>query len=142
MAQTMSISKSDLEAILDAKLKSLHDKIEEMNASMKFLNLSFEDVKNKVDKLEDNLDEVNKENQFLKQETLKLSNENKKLTNIMNNLCKELNDIQQYQRRDCCEIMGLPVTCGENINDLVIKVGTLMDLDLKEDISVSSAAKE
>ena len=138
MAQTISISKKELEAIFDAKLKPIGDTVVEMNDSMKFLNTSFEEVKIKVSNLENKIDEVTKENDFLKQESLKLSKENAKLVNVSNILSKEINYIQQYQRRDCCEITGLPVLPGENTNELVKKVGSLMDLELTdEDISVS-----
>jgi septation ring formation regulator EzrA len=116
MAQTISISKKELEAIFDAKLKPIGDTVVEMNDSMKFLNTSFEEVKIKVSNLENKIDEVTKENDFLKQESLKLSKENAKLVNVINILSKEINDIQQYQRRDCCEITGLPVLPGENTN--------------------------
>ena len=51
---------------------------------------------------------------------------------------RELNDLQQYQRRDCCEITGIPFQQDENTNDLVIKIGSLMGLKLAaENISVS-----
>ena len=46
--------------------------------------------------------------------------------------------IEQYSRRECVEISGLPVEAEENTTDLAIKVASLMDLDLNErDISVS-----
>lgn len=45
MAQTISISKKQLEEIFDQKLKPISDSIGEMNESMKFLNSSFEEIK-------------------------------------------------------------------------------------------------
>jgi hypothetical protein len=48
--------------------------------------------------------------------------------NVTNILSKEVNDIQQYQRRDSCEITGMPVLPVENNSELVKKVGLLMDL--------------
>ncbi|CAB4025194.1 partial [Paramuricea clavata] len=138
MAQTISTSKKELEAIFDAKFNSISNTVVEMNDLMKFFNTSFEEVKIKVSNLENKIDEVTKENDFLKQESLKLSKENAKLVNVTNILSKEINDIQQYQQRDCCEITGLLVLPGENTNELVKKVGSLMDLELTdEDISVS-----
>ncbi len=57
--------------------------------------------------------------------------------NVTKILSKEINDIQQYQQRDCCEITGLPVVPVEDTRELVKKVGLLMDLELTdEDISV------
>ena len=90
MAQTITISKMQLEEIFDQKLKPISDSIGEMNNSMKFLNASFEEIKQKVGTLETSLDEVEKENHFLKQETMRLSNENTKILNFANDLSRHL----------------------------------------------------
>ena len=51
---------------------------------------------------------------------------------------EEINNMQQYSRRDCVEIAGVPQQLGENTNDLVMKVGLLIGISLSEtDISVS-----
>ena len=138
MAQNITVQKKQLESIFDQKLKPISDSVGEMNESMKFLNSSFEEIKSKVGSLEDNLNEVVKDNRFLHQETLRLSDENKKLSNLANGLSKELNDIQQYLRRDCCEITGIPPVQDESTDEIVIKIALLMglNLDVKE-ISVS-----
>ncbi|CAB4003606.1 Hypothetical predicted protein [Paramuricea clavata] len=50
----------------------------------------------------------------------------------------ELNEIEQYSRRDCIEISGLPQETDEDLNKLVVKIGSLMDVELDErDISIS-----
>lgn len=44
--------------------------------------------------------------------------------------------MEQYSRRDCVEIKGIPV--NKNTDDVVIDVAKLMDVPLKsEDISIS-----
>jgi hypothetical protein len=46
--------------------------------------------------------------------------------------------MEQYSRRECLEIKGIPVTKDENTDELVTKVCELMGLSIKEeDISVS-----
>ncbi|EDO43021.1 predicted protein [Nematostella vectensis] len=56
----------------------------------------------------------------------------------LNTTKKSLDDIEQYPRRDCLEIKGVPVTPTENTNDVVKKVGELMEVEiLEEDISTS-----
>lgn len=138
MAQKINITKKEFESIIDAKLKPINDSNHEMIDSMKFLNLCFEEIKQKVENLESSLQNVIKENHSLKQETTRLSSENAKLSNLVKDLSKEPNDVQQYERRDCCEITGIPVEQNEVANNLVIRVGSLMDLKLDaEDISVS-----
>ncbi|EDO29108.1 predicted protein [Nematostella vectensis] len=56
----------------------------------------------------------------------------------LNTTKKSLDDIEQYSRRDCLEIKGVPVTPTENTNDVVKKVGEHMKVEiLEEDISTS-----
>ena len=48
------------------------------------------------------------------------------------------NDTEQYSRRECVEIQGIPVSEHEDTNKIVVKVGELMGFEIKEDdISVS-----
>ena len=56
----------------------------------------------------------------------------------MNQQSEDINNMEQYSRRDCVEISGLPEEPGENTNTLTIKVASLMGLNLEEkDISIS-----
>ena len=49
--------------------------------------------------------------------------------------CKEL---EQYSRRECLEIQGIPVLESEDTNKLVMKVGELVGVPIEQDhISVS-----
>ena len=46
--------------------------------------------------------------------------------------------MEQYSRRDCLEIRGIPQSQEEDTDEIVKKVGELIDVDLNcEDISVS-----
>ena len=54
-------------------------------------------------------------------------------------LRQNCNDLEQYSGRECVEITGIPppVWGEENVNDMVLKIGKLMDVEIgKEDISV------
>ena len=45
---------------------------------------------------------------------------------------------EQYTRRDCLEIRGIPVQQGEDTNDIIIKLGSKIGVEVnKNDISVS-----
>ena len=48
-----------------------------------------------------------------------------------------LDEQEQYQRRDCVEIKGIPTTEDENTSDLVVQVADLLDVELEESVSVS-----
>ncbi len=61
-----------------------------------------------------------------------------RLSNVIKQNSEALSNIEQYSLCECIEIIGLPEEQDENTNELAIKVGSLMGLDIQEgDISVS-----
>ena len=51
---------------------------------------------------------------------------------------KEINDMNQYSRRDCLEIRGIPFDKDEDTNEIVKNVAHLLDMEIHdEDISIS-----
>ncbi len=51
---------------------------------------------------------------------------------------EQIDDIQQYLRRDCVEIIGIPVTSQDNPKSMAMEVGNLMGVRVEEnDISTS-----
>lgn len=105
--------------------------MDDLAESVKFISEKFDLITKRIDNLETKYTSVEKENKCLKAEVLRLSK-------CMDQHEEEINNMQQYSRRDCVEIAGLPQQMGENTNDLVIKVGALIGLSLSEtDISVS-----
>lgn len=44
-----------------------------------------------------------------------------------------MNEMEQYSRRECLEIRGIPVSNDEDTNGLVRKVGDLIDVDIKSE---------
>ena len=51
---------------------------------------------------------------------------------------KAINDLEQYSRRDCIEIRGVPYTQDESTDDIVEKVGEIIGVELvSDDISIS-----
>lgn len=74
---------------------------------------------------------ITKENQFLKSTVNALDSHVKKLQSLCN-------DMDQYSQRECVEIRGIPVSEHEDTNKIVVRVGELMGVEIKEDdISVS-----
>ena len=71
------------------------------------------------------------DNQRLKSESPKLSNDCASLKVA----CEEL---EQYSRRDCLKLRGIPTSRDKNTDELVIKLASLANISIKkEDISVS-----
>ena len=81
----------------------------------------------------------------LEKQTNTLTRENERLRSDSANLRKEIGDLRsaldeqaQYSRRECLEIRGVPTTHGEDTNEIVRKIGTLIDADVNDtDISIS-----
>ncbi len=49
-----------------------------------------------------------------------------------------LNELEQYGRRECLEISGVPPIEGENCEDITIKVAKAMGVDIGKDDIVAS----
>lgn len=135
MAQGSSITKETFEDILDRKLeenlKPICESMNELKECMKFLSDKYDSIDKRTGELESKYQQVIQDNKFLVAEVTRLSRS-------LNDTATEINDMNQYSRRECCEITGLPVEPSENTNNLVIKVGSLMGVALNEsDISVS-----
>jgi hypothetical protein len=138
MSQDTVITKAIFEEILDKKhaekLKPINQMMsimDDLKESVKFLGDKFDSTIKKVEELKVKCDANVKENKCLKMEVLRLSN-------IIRQHDEEINHFQQYSRRDCVEIAGLPVEPDEDTNALTIKVGSLMGIHIDEkDISIS-----
>ena len=87
-----------------------------MHASMNFINKKFEDMKKKISALEERNSDLVQENNFLKQESSRMANK-------MNQLKTAFDDQDQYIRRDCLEIRGIPVSEQEDTNEIIKAVG-------------------
>lgn len=132
---------SKIESLLDRKLepivKSLEDmmtkisKLDSIEQSLIFLSNRYDELVEKVEKLES-------ENENLAQENGNLKIEMHRTTNCISQLKEELNELEQYGRRDCLEIRGIPVVEDEDTDNLVKQVGQLIDVEVEEDdISIS-----
>lgn len=63
-----------------------------------------------------------------REEVAKLSEKYTSLENDNVKLRSELNDLQQYSRRNNVEIKGIPEVEGENLLGLVTKIGMRLDV--------------
>lgn len=122
--------------MLETKLASLLDKkLEPLQSSMNFINKEFEATKEKIAALEESNAVLVKENQFLKQES-------SRMVNALNQMKSAFDDQEQYIRRDCLEIRGIPITAHEDINEIVKNVGSIVDTCIEDkDISISHRLK-
>ncbi|XP_048576861.1 uncharacterized protein LOC116604220 [Nematostella vectensis] len=116
-----------------------------MKSSLKDLSSQLAEAVNSLAFLHDQCDILTKKVKFLESRNTSLETEDKlikvelnKMAGDLNTKKKSLDDIEQYSRRDCLEIKGVPLTPTENTNDVVKEVGELMEVEiLEEDISTS-----
>lgn len=133
-----SITVKDLHTILEEKLAPLNQKLYETIQAISFINQKYEEILKKLSLYEEERKDLVNENKSIKVE---LRDTTKKLKDLMD----RCDDLEQYSRRECVEIRGIPLPANprlENTNEIVMKVADLMEVDVKdEDISVSHRLK-
>ena len=127
--------KSALDDMFDTKLAFLLNmRLEPLRSLMDFISNGFDEVKKKIAALENTNAELAKGNQFLRQE-------NARVSNALNQM-RSTYEQEQYIRRDCLEIRGVPTSSGEVTNEIVKKVGSIVDVCIEDtDISISQRIK-
>ena len=128
-----------LEEILEEKLRKaiqpLSKQIEDAMQSVNALKTKYDQIAKTLKDLDEAKDKQIVENASLKAELLKSSNELKSLK-------KSLYDLEQYSRRDCLEIRGIPLPSTpmdpDQTDDVVLKLGEKIGVPIqKSDISIS-----
>ena len=105
-----------LEEILKEKLRKVIQPLsKQIKDAMQSVNSKYDQIAKTLKDLDEAKDKQILENASLKVEILKSSNEVKFLK-------KSLNDLEQYTRRDCLEIRGIPLP------------STPMDLDQTDEV--------
>ena len=111
----------EFESLLDSKLQPIQTKLDGL---VKQMNDNYTALQAKLDLLE--------------ARNASLEAENATLMKKLQTCETSLNNLEQYSRRECVEISGIPEVKEENTDDIVIKVGSLIGLDIeKHDISIS-----
>lgn len=131
-----SITVEQLETILENKLEKaltpLSKQVQDAMDSIKFINAKYDEISKSLKAFDEEKKILMNENKLLKTEFLKTANELKTLK-------VSFNDLDQYSRRDCLEIRGIPTsTALEVTSDIVMQVGEKIGVILqRDDISVS-----
>jgi hypothetical protein len=127
-----------LEAIFDRKLKPLFSKFDDLNTkveeamcSLSFLSAKYDELNDKAINMEAGMKKIKDENCILKRDLANTKGEN--------DLLKIAQDeLEQYGRRECVEIRGIPLVPDKNTNEIVIKLASKLGIDITEtDTSIS-----
>ena len=133
------MDKMALEEILHKKLKPLSNKIrskslDEFSDSIKFISSQYDDIVKKLDKAEKERLEILQDNMKIKSDLMIANKE-------IEGMKEQLNNLEQYGRRDCLEFRGIPVTNHQKSEDtdaIVVKIAEAVGISLnKQVISVS-----
>ena len=77
-----------------------------------------------------NSENLMKHNSKLESESKELKQKIANLESNMNSLGMEVNDLEQYGRRDCIEISGVPQQPDEDIEKIAITIGKVLGIDV------------
>ena len=128
-----------LEEILEEKLRKviqpLSKQIDDAMQSVNAFNPKYDQIVKTLKELDEAKDKQIMENASLKAEILKSSNE-------VEFLKKSLNDLEQYTRRDCLEIRGIPLSSTptdlDQTDGVVLQIAEKIGVPMqKSDISIS-----
>ena len=137
------LTAEELKAILDEKLAPIISKMCDIQNSMDLINEKYEEIKNRIALNEEVQKDIKNENQALK-------NQLQIATKEIDDLRATCNNLEQYSRRECIEIRGIPLPSkragshspGENTDLIVTKIAEVMGVDLEiDEISVSHRLK-
>lgn len=125
--------------ILDSNMKKLDAKIDKLispiTKSISIIQKEQADIKDRLRKLEDS-------NKNLEKDASDLKVKNQQLKNELAQLKDYCDDQEQYIRRECAEIHGVPASQHEDTSDIVKKIGSLVGVHIHDnDISVSHRLK-
>ena len=122
---------------MNLKVSELSTKLEDAMQFIDLANSKYEKVITKLNSHKIARIEIQEENKILKSALQQTESQLLQLKN-------SYNDLEQYSRRECVEIQGIPAPdhptpTKESTNDIVMKIASkFMDIDITEkDISVS-----
>lgn len=128
-----------LNTILDEKLAPLAERINEINHSIAFINHQYEEILKKLSIHDEERKELINENKSLRSELLAA-------TKKLNDMAGVLDNLEQYSRRECVEIRGIPLPANESVKEdtdnIAKQVANLIGVKIEsDDISISHRLK-
>lgn len=117
---------------LEDIMNEIRDIKDEQKKSLNEFNNSYEHLN---EKLNENIELLKNQAEDLKlyrEEVSRLRDNNITLMKKNNELENRLVEAEQYSRKNCLEIQGIPVAINENIVDIVKKVGVALDIKIDD----------
>ena len=139
------------EEFLPSIKRELKSDLEALRTSIKTLTARDNGIEKSLSFISEKYESVLKTLKLLNQTTNTLGKKHAQLTKIADSLAERANrveqavridgaidEVQQYSRRDCLEITGIPILPEENPKQLIKEIGTLIDVNV-EDANLAAA---
>ena len=139
------------EEFLPSIKRELKSDLEALRTSIKTLTARDNGIEKSLSFISEKYESVLKTLKSLNQTTNTLGKKHAQLTKIADSLAERANrveqavridgaidEVQQYSRRDCLEITGIPILPEENPKQLIKEIGTLIDVNV-EDANLAAA---
>lgn len=113
------------------KFSLLLTELQSIRESQNFLSKKFDAIEKRLNHTEEEL-------KITKKENIKLKEDIKHLKTSIASYSGQLNELEQYGRRDCLEIKGIPYNKEECTDEIVVSVAKKTGINItKNDISIS-----
>ena len=133
------------EEFLPSIKRELKSDLEALRTSIKTLTARDNGIEKSLSFISEKYESVLKTLKSLNQTTNTLGKKHAQLTKIADSLAERANrvekavridgaidEVQQYSRRDCLEITGIPILPEENPKQLIKEIGTLIDVNVED----------
>ena len=128
------LTTEEFKNLLERALEPLRKSIDELKKPIATANSNYNQLLTKMSTYEKGMTELVNENKSLKTDLLDITNQLKALK-------ESFNELEQYSRRNCLEIRGIPKISSDTRKDtkeIVVELGRKIRVYLKkEDISTS-----
>ena len=120
--------------IIETKFANMMTELDSIKKSNSYLSDKYDHLQG-IARNNKEVDKIKSENTSLKKTVLELKN-------LLENVEKNLNNLEQYSRRECIEINGIPCTHEESTDEIVVALAKQVGVHITtNDISVSHCLK-
>lgn len=123
--------KSELE-VLRTSIKSLTARVDGIEKSQSFISEKYESVLKTLKSLNQTTNTLGKKDAELTKIADSLAERANRVEQAVYRIECAIDEVQQYSRRDCLEITGIPILPEENPKQLIKEIGTLIDVNVED----------
>ncbi|KAG8289754.1 hypothetical protein J6590_097886 [Homalodisca vitripennis] len=132
--KTRSMSDSDILSSLSSQLENLVKEMREFREESKAMGKSIDSTHDKIDEVKVLINAQREDIDKCLDVIDVLKVENSQLQRELEQVKKELCDVQQYSRRNTVDIQGVPENKSENVFEVVKAVAKVLRFDLKAEM--------